>query len=53
MMFDTQTIVAGLIIVGAFAYIGLIALKKVRAFSPKKSCGDNCGCSSGSKKVVQ
>jgi len=52
-MLDIQTLIAGLIVLGALAYAGTLIRKKVRAFSPKKGCGDDCGCGSNSKKAVQ
>ncbi|MBL8123557.1 MAG: FeoB-associated Cys-rich membrane protein [Pyrinomonadaceae bacterium] len=52
-MLDIQTLIAGLIVLGALAYAVTLIRKKVRAFSPKKSCGDDCGCGSNSKKAVQ
>lgn len=53
MIFEIQTLIAVVIVLGALAYAGTLIRKKVRAFSPRKSCGDDCGCSSNSTKAVQ
>jgi len=46
-----QTIIVIAIIAAAVLYAGSIVLKKRRAFSVKHGCGDDCGCSGGSKKL--
>jgi hypothetical protein len=53
-MMDIQTIIAGLIILIAVAYAAMVLLRKTKAFSPRSTCVDDCGCSSKSKpaKVV-
>lgn len=48
-MFDLQTIVAAVVIGGAFVYASLMFFRKSKAFSTKSDCGDDCGCSSKSK----
>jgi hypothetical protein len=51
---DIQTIIVGLIIFGALAYVGQILFGKLKSFSAKNSsCAANCGCGteSGAKKV--
>ncbi|PYT00932.1 MAG: hypothetical protein DMF63_04500 [Acidobacteria bacterium] len=48
-MFDLQTIIAALLIIGALAYASVVLLRKTRAFSRKGACADDCGCSSKSK----
>ena len=48
-MFDLQSIIAALLIIGALAYAGIILSRKTRAFSRKGACADDCGCSSKSK----
>lgn len=48
-MMDIQTIIAGLIIVIAVAYGARVLLRKTKAFSPRSTCVDDCGCSSKSK----
>jgi hypothetical protein len=48
-MFDLQTIVAALVIGGAFVYASMMFLRKSKAFSTKGDCADDCGCSSKSK----
>lgn len=40
-----QTIIVGIILLGAFVYVGKQAWRKAGSFSAKKSdCGGNCGC---------
>jgi len=46
---ETQTIIAAIIIFSAFAYVGLMLSKKIKAFSPKKTCGNDCGCEAKTK----
>ena len=48
-MFDLQTTIAALLIIGALAYAAVVFSRKTRAFSPKGGCADDCGCSSKSK----
>jgi hypothetical protein len=48
-MFDLQSIIAVLLIIGAAVYAGTIVLRKTRSFSRKNACADDCGCSSKSK----
>ena len=50
---DAQTIVVGLIVLGAAAYVGSLLWKRVRSFLPKKACSDDCGCGTDSKKVMR
>ena len=50
---SVQNIVAALIVLGALAYVGSMLLKKFKAFSPKKACGDDCGCGTKTEKVVR
>ncbi len=47
-----QGIIAGIIVLSALAYIAVILRRKIRAFSPKKTCGADCGCG-GEKKRTQ
>lgn len=46
-----QTIIVLVIIAAAVVYAGSTLYKKRRAFSTKAGCGDDCGCSGGSKKL--
>ena len=48
-MLDIQSIIAALLLVGAFAYAATMLWKKTRAFSMKADCGGECGCSSKTK----
>jgi hypothetical protein len=48
-MFDLQSIVAALLIIGALSYAAVVFSRKTRAFSRKGACADDCGCSSKSK----
>jgi hypothetical protein len=48
-MFDLQTLLAAIVIGGAFVYAALVLVRKSRAFSTKSTCADDCGCSSKSK----
>jgi hypothetical protein len=41
---ETQTIIAGLIILAALAYVGSLLWKRARSFSRKSECADDCGC---------
>jgi len=49
---DFQTIIVGTIILLASLYIGKIIFGKIKAFSPKQSCGSDCGCGVKDKKLV-
>ena len=53
-MMDIQTIIAGLIILIAVTYAATVLRRKTRAFAPRSTCVDDCGCSAKSKtaKVV-
>jgi FeoB-associated Cys-rich membrane protein len=44
-----QTIIVSIIIIAAVIYVGSLLLKKAKSFSPKKSCGSDCGCEAKSK----
>ena len=48
-MFDLQSIIAAILIIGALAYAAVALSRKTRAFSRKSACADDCGCSSKSK----
>lgn len=48
-MFDLQYIIVALVLLGAFAYVARMLVRKTRSFSPKSNCGDDCGCSPKSK----
>jgi len=41
---ETQTMIAGLIILAALAYVGSLLWKRARSFSRKSACADDCGC---------
>ena len=41
---DVQALIVMLIVAAAAIYFGLGMLRKARAFRPKGSCGDDCGC---------
>lgn len=41
---DTQQIIAIVIVLAALLYVGSMLTKKIKAFSPKKNCGSDCGC---------
>ncbi|MCD9187479.1 MAG: hypothetical protein LUM44_13670 [Pyrinomonadaceae bacterium] len=46
---ETQTIIAAIIILAALLYVGSMLLKRVKSFSPKKACGNECGCEAKTK----
>lgn len=46
-----QEIIVLMIVAGAIAFVGRMAYSKSRAFSPKTSCGNDCGCSTDSNKT--
>jgi hypothetical protein len=48
---DIQTIIVSFIILVALLYVGKMALVKVKSFSAKSNCGNNCGCDPGKKTV--
>jgi hypothetical protein len=48
-MLDIQSFIVALLLVGAFGYAGTLLWKKMRAFSAKSDCGDDCGCSAKTK----
>ncbi|MEQ1603610.1 MAG: FeoB-associated Cys-rich membrane protein [Pyrinomonadaceae bacterium] len=50
-MMNVQTIIALAIILAAALYAGRVMAKRVRSFSPKTGCGDDCGCNGASKKL--
>jgi hypothetical protein len=50
-MFDLQTIIVAVILIGAVAYASSMFLRKARGFSRKSACADDCGCSSKSKTI--
>lgn len=42
---DAQNIIAGIIVIGALAYVASVVVKKVKAFKPRTAkCADDCGC---------
>ena len=47
---ETQNIAVAFIVLLALTYVGLILFKKLKSFTSKGSCGDGCGCSTGSRK---
>ena len=49
---DFQTVIVAIIIVFAIGFISLNLWRKVKSFSVKSDCGDNCGCDSGSTKKL-
>jgi hypothetical protein len=48
-MMDLQTIIVGILLIGALAYAASIFLRKTKSFSSKSACADDCGCSTKSK----
>lgn len=48
---DTQTLIVGIIICAALAYVGWQVWLKARSFSSKKGCGADCGCGTKSKSL--
>lgn len=46
-----QGIIAVIIVVAALGYIVVILRRKLKAFSPKKACGADCGCGGKSKRT--
>ena len=48
---NIQNIIAAVIILGAFAYVVNILLKKTRSFSRKSGCANDCGCGSKADKA--
>ncbi|MFT3745581.1 MAG: FeoB-associated Cys-rich membrane protein [Pyrinomonadaceae bacterium] len=51
MKMNLQTIIVIAIIIAALAYAAVMIKKRVRSFSPKPGCGDDCGCNGASKKL--
>jgi len=50
---NIQYIIVIAIILAAVVYAGVQFRKRSRAFSLKKSCGDDCGCGTSSKVKVK
>jgi hypothetical protein len=51
---EIQTIIVAIVIFIALFYVGKIALAKVKSFSAKSNCGNDCGCDAKStKKLAQ
>jgi hypothetical protein len=50
---EIQNIITGFIVLFASLYVGKIVWQKVKSFSPKQSCGSDCGCGVKDKKLVQ
>lgn len=50
---ELQYIIVALIVAIAAGYFVRMMARKAKAFRPKESCGDDCGCGSTSKKAVQ
>ena len=48
-MMDIQTLIVGVILLGAVGYASVVLARKARAFSPKAACQDDCGCSAKTK----
>lgn len=46
-----QYIIVALIVLSAFAFAARSMFRQTRSFSKKAGCGDDCGCSSGTKKA--
>lgn len=46
-----QEIIVFILLIAAAGYGGSIFYRKVRSFSPKAGCADDCGCSSKSEKT--
>lgn len=46
---DFQSILVGVIIVGAIFFVNRSLLRKRRSFSTNKDCGADCGCNEGDK----
>ncbi|MBE7516738.1 MAG: FeoB-associated Cys-rich membrane protein [Chloracidobacterium sp.] len=44
---DLQYFIVIVIILGAIIFAAKTLVQKSRAFSPKPSCGDDCGCGKG------
>ncbi|NJM53190.1 MAG: FeoB-associated Cys-rich membrane protein [Blastocatellia bacterium] len=43
---DFQTIIVAIIIIIALLYVGKIVFLKIKSFSAKSNCGNDCSCSS-------
>jgi hypothetical protein len=48
-MIDLQTLVAAVVVGGAFVYAAFVFLHKSKAFSAKNDCADDCGCGCSAK----
>jgi hypothetical protein len=48
-MLELQNILAALLLGGALTYAATMLWQKMRAFSRKADCADDCGCSSKTK----
>lgn len=49
---DIQTIIVAIIIFIALTYVGKMIFDKLKSFSTKSDCGNNCGCGEKSMKVL-
>ncbi len=50
---DIQTIIVAIIILIALLYVGKMLFAKVKSFSTKSNCGNDCGCDSKLGKTTQ
>lgn len=50
---DIQTPIVAIIITLALGFIFINLGRKVKSFSAKSNCGNDCGCDSSSKKLSQ
>jgi hypothetical protein len=46
---DYQAVIVVAIIAVAFLYVAMTFLRKTKAFSPKATCDEDCGCGSKDK----
>ena len=53
MFMEIQTIIVAIIILIALFYVGKMALAKVKSFSPKSNCGNDCSCDSKQSKIAK
>jgi hypothetical protein len=48
---DIQTLIVALIFCVALLYVGSILFGKIKSFSAKSNCANDCGCGVKAKKV--
>lgn len=45
-----QELITALFIAGAALFVGYVAFRRIRSFSPRNGCGEDCGCSNASRR---